>query len=271
MKQIHSSAQIDPAAELAADVQIGPGVVIGPRVVLGQGCRVLANAILESDVTCGPGNVIGYGAVIGTPPQDLSYKPDMPSRVLIGEGNTIRELATINRGTGDGTIVGDHNFIMTGAHFGHNVRIGNHVIVANNCLLAGHVAVDDRAFLGGGCVFHQFMRVGRLAIAQGAGKFGKDIPPFCLAGSLNRVFALNAIGLRRNGFSAEARAEIAEAFKLLYRAGLNVSQALAEAEKRALDGPAAEFFAFVAGAKKRGICAFGGLHRGGGADSNPNE
>ncbi len=118
---------------------------------------------------------------------------------------------------------------MAGAHLGHNCAIGNNVIIANNCLLGGYVAVDDGAFLGGGCVFHQFMRVGRLAITQGTSGFGKDIPPFVAAAGVNKVVGLNVVGLRRAGFSAEERAEIKAAFRLLYESGLNVSQALAQA------------------------------------------
>lgn len=252
---IHPTAIIDPSAELADDVEIGPGVIIGPRVTLGAGCRVLAGAVIEQDVTAGPGNVFGYGAVIGAAPQDLSYKPEERAVLRIGSGNVFREHTTAHRGTGEGTVVGDGNFLMAGAHLGHNVRLGNGVIVANNCLLAGHVQVGDRAFLGGGSVYHQFIRVGRLVITQGLSKFGRDIPPFCLAAGLNRVVSLNVIGLRRAGFTAEQRAEIARAFALLYRRGLNVSQALAAAESET--GPLArEFFDFVAAAKRRGICRF---------------
>lgn len=250
---IHPTAIVDPSARLADGVEIGPRAIIGPRVELGPGCRVLANAIIEQDVSAGPGNLFGYGAVIGAPPQDLSYKPDDPARVVIGAGNTFREYTTVHRGTGEGTVVGDNNFLMAGAHLAHNVRLGNSIIIANNCLLAGHVQVGDRAFLGGGSVYHQFIRVGRLAITRGQGAFGKDLPPFCIGAGVNRVAGLNIIGLRRAGLNAEQRAEIAAAFSLLYRRGLNVSQALAAAA--ALTTPLArEFFDFVAAAKKRGIC-----------------
>ncbi|HXM74072.1 MAG TPA: hypothetical protein VN904_02260, partial [Chthoniobacterales bacterium] len=134
-------------------------------------------------------------------------------------------------------------------------EIGNNVIVANNCLLGGCVRVDDGAFLGGGCVFHQQIRVGRLVITQGGSGFSKDIPPFVIAAEVNYVFGLNVIGLRRAGFSAQDRDEIKAAFKLLYTSGLNTSQALEKAKTMKLGAAAREFFDFVANAKKRGICA----------------
>jgi UDP-N-acetylglucosamine acyltransferase len=149
---------------------------------------------------------------------------------------------------------------MTAAHLGHNCAISNNVIIANNCLLGGHVRVDDGAFLGGGGVFHQHMRIGRLALTQGASGFSKDIPPFVIAAEINYVFGVNVIGLRRAGFSGQDRDEIKAAFKLLYTSGLNISQALKKAAAMEFGAPAREFFAFVATAGKRGICP---LKRGG--------
>ena len=181
----------------------------------------------------------------------------------IGDRNVIREHVTIHRGTAadSATRIGHDNFLMAGAHLGHNCAIGNNVIIANNCLLGGYVAVDDGAFLGGGCVFHQFVRVGRLAVTQGSSGFGKDIPPFVAAAGVNKVVGLNVVGLRRAGFSAEERAEIKAAFRLLYESGLNVSQALVQARAQSWGAPAQAFFDFVASAKRRGIC---GLRRAGG-------
>ena len=147
---------------------------------------------------------------------------------------------------------------MTGTHVGHNCEIGNNVIIANNCLLGGHVSIGDSAFLGGACVFHQNIRVGRLAITQGASGFGKDIPPFVIAAETNYVFGLNVIGLRRAGFSAEERDEIKAAFKLVYASGLNTGQAIEKASTMKFGSAAREFIDFVASAKKRGICPFKG-------------
>jgi UDP-N-acetylglucosamine acyltransferase len=207
-------------------------------------------------VAIGTGNFIGHGAVIGAPPQDLSFSPERKTRVEIGNKNVIREYCTIHRGSAEGsaTKIGDKDFLMPGANLGHNCAIGDNVIIANNCLLGGHVRVDDGAFLGGGGVFHQHMRIGRLALTQGASGFSKDIPPFVIAAEINYVFGVNVIGLRRAGFSGRDRDEINAAFKLLYTIVLNISQALENAAAMELGAPARDYFAFVAAAGKRGIC-----------------
>ncbi|MEO5717519.1 MAG: acyl-ACP--UDP-N-acetylglucosamine O-acyltransferase, partial [Chthoniobacterales bacterium] len=259
--KIHPSAIVDPGARLAEDVEIGPFVCIGQEVEIGARTIVQSHAVIQGAVRLGGDNRIGHGAIIGGLPQDLSFKEGTRSSVEIGDGNVIREHATIHRGTAEGssTRIGNHNFLMAGAHLGHNCEIGDKVIIANNCLLGGYVTVEDGAFLGGGCVFHQFMRVGRLAITQGTSGFGKDIPPYLIAAGVNLVVGLNIVGLRRAGFDAVDRAEIKAAFALLYESGLNVSQALAQAGEKTWREPAQIFFDFVAGAKRRGICA---LRRG---------
>ena len=258
--KIHPTALVDPGARIGSDVEIGPYSVIGPKVAVGENTIIQSHVVLEGNVTIGTGDLIGHGAIIGAPPQDVSFTAERKTGIEIGDDNVIREYCTIHRGSAEGSVtkIGNNNFLMVGAHVGHNCQIGNHVIIANNCLLAGHVRVDDGAFLGGGGVFHQYMRVGRLAITQGHSAFGKDLPPFVLAAQHNSVFGLNVIGLRRAGFSAKDRDEIKEAFKLLYRSGRNTSQALAEAKKMKLGGPAREFFNFVAEATKRGICPYRG-------------
>src|SRR5438132_14013136 len=197
--------------------------------------------------------------MIGGEPQDLSFSPTTPSRVEIGERNIIREQCTIHRGTtaDSATKIGDENFLMANAHVGHNCVIGNKVIVANNVLLGGYVMVNDQAFLGGGSVFHQNMRVGRLAIVQGGSAFGKDIQPFVIAAERNYVFGLNTIGLRRAGFSQEERDEIKRAFKLIYLSGLNTRRALEKSRESEWTEAGREFFGFVSDEMaKRGICPF---------------
>jgi UDP-N-acetylglucosamine acyltransferase len=254
----HPSAIVDPGAQMGADVEIGPFAVIGSQVKIGDRTVVQPHAVIEGEVAIGTGNFIGHGAIIGAPPQDLSYSPDRKTKVEIGNDNVIREYCTIHRGSAEEstTKIGDKNFLMAGAHVGHNCEIGNNVIIANNCLLGGHVRVDDGAFLGGGGVFHQHMRVGRLALTQGASGFSKDIPPFVIAAEINFVFGLNMVGLRRAGFSAQDRSEIKAAFKLLYTSGLNIGQAIEKAATMRLGAAAREFFDFVANAKKRGICPY---------------
>jgi UDP-N-acetylglucosamine acyltransferase len=255
---MHPTALVDPAAQLGASTEIGPFSIIGPRAVIGEKTMVQSHVVIEGEVEIGTGNLIGHGVVIGAPPQDVSFSPERKTKVEIGNDNIIREYCTIHRGTADGssTKIGDKNFLMAGAHIGHNCEIGNNVIIANNCLLAGYVLVDDGAFLGGGSTFHQFMHIGRLVMVQGSSAFGKDLPPFVVAAERNSIFGLNVVGLRRAGFSTKDRDEIKAAFKLVYLSGLNISQALQKAATMKFGGPAREFLDFVANAKKRGICPF---------------
>jgi UDP-N-acetylglucosamine acyltransferase len=253
---IHPTAIIHPDAKIAEDVEIGPYVCIEGPAEIGSGCVVQAHAILTGRVRLGNDTRIGHGAILGAASQHLSYPPDHPGEVVIGNSNTIREMCTIHRSTAEGgaTRMGNHNYLMAGTHLGHDVELGDRVIIANNALLGGCVRVADGVFIGGGCVFHQHIRVGRLAIAQGASAFSKDIPPFTLAAERNTVAGLNTIGLRRAGLDAGKRQEIKNAFKLLYKSGLNTAQALAAAEELDWGPDAQEFFDFVRAAKKRGIC-----------------
>ena len=259
--KIHSTALVDPDAQIGAGAEVGPFSNVGPNATIGGKTIVQSHVVIEGDVVIGAGNFIGHGAVIGAPPQDVSFSPERETKVEIGNGNIIREYCTIHRGTAEGsaTKIGDKNFLMAGAHIGHNCVIGNNVIIANNCLLGGYVRVDDGAFLGGACVFHQFMHVGRLAIVQGGSAFSKDLPPFVIAAERNSVFGLNVVGLRRAGFSARDRDEIKAAFRLVYMSGLNITQALEKAAAMKFAASAREFLDFVASAKKRGICP---LNRG---------
>jgi UDP-N-acetylglucosamine acyltransferase len=255
---IHLTAIIGSGAKIGTNVEIGPHSIIGGTVSIGDKSVIGANVVIEGEVIVGPENRIAHGTVIGGEPQDLSFSPTTRSRVEIGAKNVIREHCTIHRGTAEGSVtkIGDENFLMAGAHVGHNCEIGNKVIIANNCLLGGYVSVGDGAFLGGGCVFHQFMRVGRLAITRGASGFGKDIPPFLIAAERNYVFGLNTIGLRRAGFSQAQRDEIKRAFKLLYLSGLNTRQALKKSKEMEWTDLGQEFFRFLRDAiEKRGICA----------------
>jgi UDP-N-acetylglucosamine acyltransferase len=253
---IHPTAIIDPEATLGSQVAVGPHVVIEGAVQIGDGCEIQAHAVITGRVIMGGGNVIGYGAVIGGDPQDFAFRPELPSAVHIGDGNRIREYCTIHRGSKENTatVVGDGCYLMAGAHVGHNVRLGDRVVIANNALLGGYVQVEEGVFIGGGCVFHQFIRVGRLSICQGASAFSKDIPPYTMAAGRNGVAGLNIVGLRRAGFSPEQRAEIKEAFALLYRRGLNVTQALGVARERAWGAEARACLEFVGAGKKRGYC-----------------
>jgi UDP-N-acetylglucosamine acyltransferase len=224
-----------------------------------------AHAVLENRVVIGAGTHVGHGTILGGNPQALGFDQSRrDTGVRIGKNNTIREHVTINRATQENsdTVVGDENFLMTGCHLAHDCRIGSGVILANTVLMAGHVEVDDGAFLGGGSVFHQFIRIGKLAMVRGGCRFSKDIPPFCVGAGTNLAMGLNSIGLRRAGLSAEARMQLKRAFRLLYLSDLNVSQALEAVEKETWGPEATLFFDFVRGAKKKGICDYSGKEVG---------
>lgn len=257
MTTIHPSAFVDPTAQLGEGVEVGPGAIIEAGAIIGEGCKIQARAVIGSHVLLGARNTIGHGAIIGGDPQDFDFKPGTNSKVVIGDDNILREYVTIHRGTKEGssTRVGNNNFLMVGVHLGHNASVGNRVIIANNCLLAGYVAVQDGAVLGGGSVFHQFIRVGRLCMVRGGERFGKDIPPFLVAYGTNLVAGINAVGLRRAGFSSATRLEIKRAFRFPYLEGRNISQALEEATTQQWGSEAESFFSFVREARRRGVCS----------------
>lgn len=253
--KIHPTAIVEDGAQLGADVEVGPYAIIGPQAVIGAGCRILSHAVIADRVTMGEKNVVGHGAVIGAPPQDFAHDLSMASEVRIGSGNTFREHVTIHRGTKEGTatVVGDGNFVMVGVHLGHNARVGDRTIIANNCLLGGYVDVADGAVLGGGTVFHQHMRIGRMAMVRGGTRFGQDITPFVMADEDNKLSGLNAIGLRRAGFSSGTRLEIKRLFRHVFRSGMNVSQAMAVLDESQWGPEAREMIDFIR-ASKRGVC-----------------
>ncbi|MCB1232639.1 MAG: acyl-ACP--UDP-N-acetylglucosamine O-acyltransferase [Verrucomicrobiae bacterium] len=252
----HPTALIDPAAGIADDVEIGPYTIIESGVRIDAGCRIGSHVHLLGSVEIGAGTTVGPGAIIGADPQSVGFDPAVKSGVVIGKDNVIREYVTIHRGLKDGanTRIGDHNFLMTGAHLGHDVILGNHTVIANNCLLAGHVIVGNRCFLGGGSVYHQFMRIGDFVMAQGLAALGLDIPPFVIAAGTNRIAGINVTGLKRANLDRDVRAGIKGAFDLFYCRGLNLSQALEEAGKREWRGEAAQFVDFFRQETHRGFC-----------------
>ncbi|MFN2477374.1 MAG: acyl-ACP--UDP-N-acetylglucosamine O-acyltransferase [Chthoniobacterales bacterium] len=258
--KIHPTAVIDGDARLGESVEVGPYSIIAPDVVIGDGSIVQSHVVLEGSVTIGTNNRIGHGSIVGGLPQDLSFKEGTQSGVTIGDNNVLREHCTINRGTAadTATVLGHDNYLMAGVHLGHNCRVGDNVIIANDCLLGGYVQIDDRSFIGGGTGLHQHLQVGRLVMTQGHASLSKDVPPFLIVADLNLAVGLNVVGMRRAGMTAAERDDVKRAFKLLYRSGLNIAQALEQAATSNLGVNGREFFDFVAKARKRGIVA----HRG---------
>lgn len=262
---IHPTAIIHPSAQIDPSVGIGPYVIIDGPAQIAAGCRIEAHAQIVGRVEIGEQCVIGRAAVIGTDPQDLSFKPETESSVILGPRNVIREHVTIHRGSAPGgaTRLGEGNFLMVGVHLAHDVQLGNKNILANHCILAGHIHLGNHSFIGGAAVFHQFIRIGDSCVIQGNGSFGKDIPHFSMAMRTNRITGLNVVGLRRQGFTAEQRASIKELFTLLFCSGKNHTQALAAAHEREWPEPASRLLAFASAPSKRGICPWRGEAGGG--------
>jgi len=252
---IHSTASIHPRAKLDSTVRVGPYAVIDAGVELGAACVVGPHVYLTGETKIGAGNKFHAGCVIGDAPQDLKYQ-DEPTNVRIGDHNIFREHFTVNRSTrpDDATVIGSHNFLMANGHVGHNCELGNHIIMANGVLLAGHVTVQDRAFISGNCLVHQFTRIGTLTMMQGGTAISQDLPPFTIATGVNTICGLNVIGLRRAGFSAEQRLELKQLYKFLFRSGKNFRAAVAEAQEKFTSPGAKIMLKFVAAAK-RGVCS----------------
>ncbi len=227
-RDIHPAAIVHPKAELGEDVSIGPYSIVGEKVTIGDGCRIGSCVLLDGETTIGRNNRVFHGAAIGNVCQDLKYRGER-AFVRIGDGNTIREYVTVNSATGEGesTVVGNGTLIMAYVHLAHNCVVGDNVILANAVNLAGHVRVHDCASIGGLTPVHQFVEIGRFAFIGGGSRIPQDVPPFLkVAGNPTRVWGLNTVGLARRGFTVEQRAVLKRAYAILYRSGLNVTQAL---------------------------------------------
>ncbi len=251
---IHATAVIHPKAQLHSTVAVGPYAVIDEHVIIGPHCWIGPHVHLTGSTIIGGGNRFHSGCVIGDGPQDLKYKGEATC-LSIGEKNIFREHVTVHRSNklSENTVLGSNNFLMAHSHVGHNVRMGDRIILANGALLGGHVTVGDGAFLSGHCLVHQFVRIGTLALMQGGAAISKDLPPFTIARGDNGICGLNAVGLRRAGFSSKQRVELKQLYHALFRSGKNLRSACAEAEPKFASIPARVLLDFVAGSK-RGLC-----------------
>jgi UDP-N-acetylglucosamine acyltransferase len=205
MTKISPLAHVDPNARIGTDVEIGPFCVIGPDVVIGDGCKLYNNVTVLSATTIGKNNVFFPNSVIGSPPQDLKYKGAV-TRVVIGEANHFREAVTVHAGTevaAGVTTIGSSNLFMVNSHIGHDAVFGSRCIVGNNCMIAGHVNCGDGVAMMGGVGIHHFVTVGDYAYIAGYSRVHHDVPPFVKIDGADRVRALNAVGLRRNGFGED--------------------------------------------------------------------
>lgn len=238
--KIHPTAIVDPDAGIAPDVEIGPYTVIGAHVEIGPGCRIGPHVVITGHTRIGANNLVYQFASLGEAPQDKKYGGE-PTRLEIGDNNTIREFCTFNRGTSQDagvTRVGDNNWIMAYVHLAHDCQIGNHTIFANNAQLAGHVHVGDYAILGGFTVVHQFCHIGAYCITAMGAIVLQDVPPYVTAsGNSARPHGINTEGLKRHGFAADTIARIKRAYKTLYKSGLTLDEAKKELALQATQCP----------------------------------
>lgn len=234
---IHPTAIVDPDARLGEGVDVGPYAVIGPKVEIGDRCRIGSHAVIESHVRMGKENRISSFASIGAPPQDLKFKGE-DTWVEIGDSNTIREYVTVNRGTAHGTgvtKVGSGTLLMAYSHLAHDCHVGSRVVIANAATLAGHVEVGDSAIIGGLVGVHQFVRIGEFSMVGALSGVPQDVPPFVTAVVARpqkgpSLYGLNIIGLKRNRFSEEAIAALKKAYRILFRSGAPMGEAIAKVE-----------------------------------------
>jgi UDP-N-acetylglucosamine acyltransferase len=251
---VHPTAIVHPKAQIGSGCEIGPCCIIGENVTLGDGCKLHSHIVIDGHTKLGRENDIFPFASIGLRTQDLKWKGGV-TRLEIGDRNTIREHVSIHCATGDGeaTIIGSDNTILAGSHIGHNVVMGNRIIVSM-AALAGHVLVEDYALVGGLAAVHQFCRIGRMSMIAGCSKVVSDVPPFMIVdGNPAETRTINKIGMERNGVSAEAQAAMRHAYKILFRDGLTIPNALAKIESELPKLPELQHLVNFVRTSERGI------------------
>jgi UDP-N-acetylglucosamine acyltransferase len=219
-REIHSTAVIHPGAQLAEAINIGPYAIVEDGVSVGAGCEIGPHAVIRRGSLLEDSVKIDAHAVIGGLPQDFKFDPDIPSFLRVGSGSVLREGVTAHRSTRENgeTLIGKGCFLMAYAHVGHDCRIGNRVVVANNVMFAGHVTVEDDVIFGGAVAIHQFARVGEGAMISGVSRVSRDAPRYCIFAERDELHGLNIIGLRRRGHSREAIRELRELYFQVFRA-----------------------------------------------------
>lgn len=261
MSNIHPSAVVEPGAKIGNNVTIEAYAVVKSNVTLQDNVIIKSFAYIDGNTTIGEGTVIWPSASIGTKTQDLKFQGET-TYVVIGKNCEIREFVTINSSCQEGSVVkiGDHCLLMAYCHVAHNCEIGNRVIMANGAMLAGHVIVEDNAIIGGMTPVHQFSKIGKYAMVGGLSRISHDVPPYTIgAGSPYKVGGLNIIGLKRHNFSLEVRKSLAKAFKLTYRSGLRLSEALDLIEKEIPSNPHVQHWIEFCRTSKRGLIGIQGI------------
>ncbi len=251
---VHPTAIVHPKAKISAGCEIGPYCVIGEHVVLGDKCKLHSHVVIDGHTTLGRENEIFPFASIGLKTQDLKWTGGV-TRTEIGDGNTFREYVSIHSATGDGeaTTVGSHNHILAYSHIAHNCALGNHIIMSNAATLGGHVVVEDYAVISISAV-HQFCRVGKMSMIGGCSKIVQDVPPFMIVdGNPGETRTINKVGMDRNGVPEEAQAALRQAYKILFREGLTIPNALVKIESELPSLPEIKHLVQFVRASERGI------------------
>jgi UDP-N-acetylglucosamine acyltransferase len=255
MTSLHATALVDKDAQLGDGVHIGPYCVIGPHVRIGAGTRLMSHIVVDGRTTIGAGCTLFPFACVGTQTQDLKFQ-GATTYVEIGDRTTLREYVTVNSGTSEGEItrVGSGCHIMAYCHVAHACRVGNGVIMSNGATLAGEVTVEDHAVVGGLTAVHQFCRVGTMSMVGGCSGLTQDVPPYMMAaGRPAEAVGINAVLLRRKEMTSELRSAIKEMYRILYRRGLNTTQAIEQIEKEIPRCPEVEYLVRFIRESKRGI------------------
>ncbi|MFP4495652.1 MAG: acyl-ACP--UDP-N-acetylglucosamine O-acyltransferase [Halochromatium sp.] len=255
---VHPSAILEDGAEVHASAEIGPWSLIEAGAVIGAECRIESCVRIYGGTRLGARNRVCHGATLGSEPQDLSFRPERARPLTIGSDNCFRECVNISRGIKreQGTRIGNRNYFMAYSHAGHDCIVGDDNILANTATLAGHVEVAHHCFLSGQVAVHQFARIGAYTMIGGLTGVSKDLPPFVLANGQRAVIVgLNLVGLKRHGFSSEQRARIKAVYRLIFRSGRRLADALAEAQQRYPCDETNEIIDFIR-ASERGVTGF---------------
>jgi len=252
---VHPTAIIHSKAQIGSGCEIGPYCVVGEHVALGEGCKLYSHVVIDGHTKLGKENEIFPFASLGLKTQDLKWKGGV-TRVEIGDGNTFREYVTVHSGTGDGEVtrLGSHNHILAYCHVAHNCTLGDHIIMSNVATLAGHVTVEDHAVVGGLAAVHQFCRIGKMAMIGGCSKVVQDVPPFMIAdGNPAETRTINKVGMERNGVSEDVQNILRSAYKILFREGLTIPNALTKIEGELPPLPEVKHLVRFIRASERGI------------------
>lgn len=254
---IHPTALVAKGAQLGRGVVVGPYSVIGPKVVLGDNVHIGSHVTVENRTTIGARTRIYQFATVGVVPQDLKFKGE-DAELIIGEENSIRQYTNLSIGSESGggkTVVGRRNLIMVYVHVAHDCLIGDNVVVVNGVSLAGHIEIQDHAFIGGHAAVHQFVRIGTRAMVAGGSMVAQDVPPFTtVQGDRAVPIGLNVIGLKRAGYSTDGLRDIKAMYQLLYKEGLTVEDCIKRIEAEVSEGPDRTLFVQFLKTSERGVC-----------------